>query len=158
MPIYALSLDKYTFFFNRSAIHHPEMGWNGPCSTAKSEFAIDGAITLSIGAIGRSWHFGSDSLCTSQTMTRWTQQIDWYGSVGAFSKAPLYAIPAKENPPREHSTYLVYQLVPIRFGRQNEGHETSADWECKAHPPQSCLTQWIDQRWQIGGRFISHFD
>ena len=75
-----------------------------------------------------------------------------------FESAP--GIPAKRIH-RSGSTYPVsrfFQLVPIRFGRQNEGHETSADWECKAHPPQSCLTQWIDQRWQIGGRFIAHFD
>lgn len=46
-----------------------------------------------------------------------------------------------------------FQLVPIHFGRQNEGHETSAEWECKAHPPKSCfdamdrstLTDW----WKI---------
>ena len=78
-----------------------------------------------------------------------------------FESAPVWHS-GKENPPiREHvpSISFVYQLVPptVLLGKMKDMKQAQIE-NAKLILRRAALTQWIDQRWQIGGRFIAHFD
>ena len=133
---------------------------NGPCSTAMWICNRWSHHAFSIGAIGRSWHFGSDS-CVYESNYDQVNKTDRLirFSWCFFESAPVWHS-GKENPPLyEHSTYLVFFSLSrsILVGKMKDMKQAQSE-NAKLILRRAALTQWIDQRWQIGGRFIAHFD